>query len=149
MGEGAVHVAGDSVFRGYWPEHREEREFTAADLGRLDEHGHLHLVGRSDAMIITGGKKVAPAEVEAALRATGEFSDVAVLGIPDPGWGQATVACYPADGRAPDLGRVAAVLAVLLAPPLRPKRYVAIAAWPRNAQGKLNRAALRAALPPA
>jgi len=87
---------------------------------------------------------VAPAEVEAALRATGEFDDVAVIGLPDAEWGQQIVACHPAEGRAPDLARVARMLAAQLAPHARPKRFAAVADWPRNAQGKLNRAALAA-----
>ena len=78
----------------------------------------------------------------AALRATGEFDDVAVLGVPDAEWGEAVVACYPATARAPDLERVTQALVAQLAPPARPKRYVAVADWPRNAQGKLNRALL-------
>lgn len=139
--EGVVSVAGDSVFRGYWPEERAARGFDTEDLGRIDERGHLHILGRRDAAIITGGKKVQPAEVEAALRASGEFEDVAVIGIPDAEWGEAVVACYPAGGRAPDLTRAISALTG----PLRPKRFVAIADWPRNAQGKVNRASLRAA----
>lgn len=139
--EGAVVVAGESVFRGYWPEWREAREFATEDEGRVDERGRLHIAGRRDAVIITGGKKVQPAEVEAALRASGEFTDVAVVGVPDAEWGEAVVACYPSGGRPPDLARAVAALAGHL----RPKRFVAIADWPRNAQGKMNRAVLRAA----
>jgi O-succinylbenzoic acid--CoA ligase len=144
-GDGAVTVAGESVFRGYFPDESEAREFTTDDLGRLDELAHLHLLGRRDAVIITGGKKVQPAEVEAALRASGEFADVAVVGVPDPEWGDTVVACYPAAGRAPDISRMPAALAGLAAFK-RPKRYIALADWPRNAQGKLNRAAVLAAL---
>ena len=136
--EGVVGIAGESVFRGYWPEARTAREFTTVDLGRIDEHGQLHLLGRRDAVIITGGKKVQPAEVEAALRASGEFADVAVIGVPNTEWGEVVVACYPAGGRAPDLARAVAALVG----PLRPKRFVAVADWPRNAQGKVNRAEL-------
>jgi O-succinylbenzoic acid--CoA ligase len=110
------------------------------DLGRIDERGHLHVLGRRDAVIITGGKKVQPLEVEAALRASGEFDDVAVLGLPDGEWGEAVVACYPSGARAPDLIRAVGELATYQ----RPKRFVAIAAadWPRNTQGKVNRAEL-------
>jgi o-succinylbenzoate---CoA ligase len=141
-GEGALRIAGESVFRGYFPEWRAERDVTTDDLGFIDGNGQVQVTGRRDGLIITGGKKVQPAEVEAALRATGEFDDVAVLGVPDPEWGEAVVACYPVTARAPDLERVTQILAEQLAPPARPKRYVAVAEWPRNAQGKLNRALL-------
>ena len=161
--EGLVRIAGGSVFRGYFfaenfPEvchplddkrdwgdgagsggAGEERAFVTEDLGRFDERGHLYILGRRDAVIITGGKKVQPADVESALRASGEFADVAVIGVPDAEWGEVVVACYPAGGRAPDLARAAAGLVGAM----KPKRFVAIAEWPRNAQGKINRAELR------
>ncbi len=138
-GEGRVAVGGASLFRGYFPEWREEREFATDDLGRIDERGHLHVSGRRDATIITGGKKVQPAEVEAALRASGEFEDVVVVGVPDAEWGEMVVACYPGAMRAPQIERAVANLAAWQ----RPKRFVAIANWPRTVQGKVNRAALR------
>ncbi len=141
-GDGLVSVAGESLFRGYYPHWSDEREFVSSDLGRIDSGGQLHVLGRADAMILTGGKKVQPFEVEAALRGSGEFTDVAVIGVPDPEWGEAVVACYPAGGRAPDLARAT----LTLANHQRPKRYVAMADWPRNAQGKLNRATLAAAV---
>jgi len=139
--EGTVRVGGESLFHGYYPEWRGERDWVTEDLGEMDAAGRLRVSGRRDAMIITGGKKVQPAEVEAALRASGEFADVAVIGVPDAEWGEAVVACYPAGGRAPDVVRAATGLAA----EQRPKRFVAMADWPRNAQGKVNRAALRAA----
>jgi O-succinylbenzoic acid--CoA ligase len=142
--EGAVAIAGDSVFRGYWPEENPARFFVTSDAGRIDDSGRLQLLGRRDAVIITGGKKVQPEEVEAALRATGLFSDVAIIGIPDREWGEAVVACYPA-GATLDAARVSGLLAAL-APYKRPKRYVAVPDWPRNTQGKVNRAVLRAAV---
>lgn len=140
---GVVRIAGESVFRGYWPESLTTREFVTEDLGRLDERGHLQILGRRDAVIISGGKKVQPAEVEAALRATGEFADVAVIGVPDAEWGEAVVACYPKRGRVPDLEKVGEVINRHLAGHHRPKRFVAIAEWPRNAQGKINRTELK------
>ncbi|MEO6568814.1 MAG: AMP-binding protein [Opitutaceae bacterium] len=138
--EGVVMVAGESLFRGYFPELREQREFVTEDLGEIDEKGHLHILGRRDAVIITGGKKVQPTEVEAALRASGEFSDVVVMGIPDREWGEAVVAFYPLrEGPAPDLERAAQRLAGFQ----QPKRFIPVKEWPRNAQGKVNRSALR------
>ncbi len=140
--DGTVHVAGESVFRGYYPDRIQTCELETGDLGRIDERGHLHILGRRDAVIITGGKKVQPAEVEAALRASGEFSDVAVLGLPDPEWGETVVACYEAGGATPDVAKASASLA----PYQRPKRFVAVAPWPRPAQGKIDRTILRAAV---
>lgn len=148
--EGVICVTGESVFRGYVggesseARHKappngpgNEREFVTEDLGRIDERGHLHVLGRRDAVIITGGKKVWPEEVEAVLRASGEFADVVLIGLPDAEWGEAVVACYVRGEHEPDFARAIAGLAAHR----RPKRFVAIAAaeWPRNAQGKVSR----------
>ncbi len=138
--DGRIVLGGASLFRGYWPDTRSGESWATEDLGRFDDHGSLHVRGRRDALIISGGEKVDPAEVEAALRKTGLFSDVVVVGVVDAVWGEVVVGCYPAcDGALaaePELGQLAAYK--------RPKRYVAVPDWPRNAQGKVNRAALRA-----
>jgi len=136
---GLIRVAGNSVFRGYFPQSRKADGFVSGDLGRLDENGRLHVAGRNDSVIITGGKKVAPEAVEAVLR-RGGFSEVAVIGVPDPVWGEAVVACHPAEEPLPDISRATAGLA----PHERPKRFVPVAPWPRDAQGKLDLSALRA-----
>lgn len=141
--EGTAVVAGESVFRGYFPSRDDRREFATEDLARFDAQGGLEILGRRDAVIITGGEKVLPAEVEAVLRASGQFDDVVVAGVPDAEWGEAVVAFYPANGRALGMERVTAVLESLAAFK-RPKRYVAVDRWPRTPQGKVNRAALAA-----
>lgn len=135
---GLVRSAGASVCRGYYPDWSDAGEFVTDDLGRIDAQGHLEILGRRDALIITGGEKADPLEIERVLRASGEFADVAVVGIADPAWGRSVVACFPADQPAPNAARVAAQLAALAAFK-RPRRFLAIADWPRNAQGKLNR----------
>ncbi len=137
--DGRVTIGGESLFRGYYPDWREAGDFLTSDLGRLDERGHLQVLGRSDAVVITGGEKVNPAEVEAALRETGEFSDVVVVGVPDPEWGQAVVAAYPAS-HLPDLAMVEQGMQSRLAAWKRPKRYVPVENWPLTAAGKVNRA---------
>jgi O-succinylbenzoic acid--CoA ligase len=138
---GLVRIAGPSLFHGYWPHGRDETSLLTDDLGRFDAEGRLTVLGRRDAVIITGGKKVHPAEVEAVLRSSGEFSDVAVIGVPDRRWGSAVVACHPPSGRAPDRARIESALATL-AGFKRPKHIVCISPWPLSAVGKLNRAAL-------
>lgn len=141
--EGRIVIEGASLLRGYWPDTRGSGEWRTEDLGRFDEHGSLHVLGRRDALIITGGEKVDPAEVERVLRGTGQFADVAVIGVPDLQWGEAVVACYPAEFAPQDMEAVERVLGSHLAGFKHPKRYVAITRWPRNAQGKVNRAELR------
>ncbi|WP_218938707.1 AMP-binding protein [Oleiharenicola lentus] len=136
---GVVSIGGESLFRGYYPEWRTPGEFKTSDLGHVDPQGHLHVLGRSDAVIITGGEKVNPAEVERALRETDEFSDVVVVGVPDPEWGQAVVAAYPAS-TCPDLAKVQRSIVSSLSAYKRPKRYLPVENWPLNAVGKVNRA---------
>jgi O-succinylbenzoic acid--CoA ligase len=142
--DGGIQIAAESLFRGYYPLWREAGPWQTEDLGRRDEHGSLHVIGRRDAVIITGGEKVEPGEVEAALRATGQFADVAVIGMPDAAWGEAVVACYPAGLKEPDISAVGQHIAGQLAPHKRPKHYICLAAWPRNDQGKVNRRELAA-----
>jgi O-succinylbenzoic acid--CoA ligase len=142
--DGNIQITAKSLFRGYYPDWRETADaWSTEDLGRFDEQGGLHVLGRRDAVIISGGKKIEPAEVEAVLRSSGQFVDVAVVAVPDAEWGEMVVACYPDEGKAPDLAGVEQHLAGKLAPHKRPKRYVSVA-WPRNAQGKINRHALAA-----
>ena len=138
---GVVRVGGRSLFRGYAGGAARRGEFVTGDLGERDAKGGLQILGRRDAVIITGGKKVHPAQVEAALRATGKFPDVAVIGLPDREWGEIVVACQPG-GR----GRATRVPALPgLSAYARPKRLVSVSPWPRNAQGKVDRARLKAA----
>ncbi len=62
------------------------------DLGRLDEQGLLHVLGRAKELIVTGGENVAPLEVEQALMAHPAVADAGVAGLPDPEWGEAVTA---------------------------------------------------------
>jgi o-succinylbenzoate---CoA ligase len=138
---GVVTVTGESVFRGYYPEMTDERSWVSGDLGSVGTDGSLAIVGRGDDIIITGGEKVSPPEVESALRLSGEFDDVAVTGIADAEWGQLVVACFPPGKNVPNPEKLKAALSLLDAFK-RPKRYVEISPWPRSAHGKINRAEL-------
>jgi o-succinylbenzoate---CoA ligase len=130
---GVVHVRATSLFRGYWPAMMVADEWCAGDRGAFTDEGGLLVRGRSDALIITGGEKVAPAEIEEALRAAG-WLEVVVVGVSDAQWGQRVVACVPPGGPAalPALATLAAWK--------RPKELRVIAPWPVNALGKINRA---------
>ncbi|PKM83166.1 MAG: 4-chlorobenzoate--CoA ligase, partial [Firmicutes bacterium HGW-Firmicutes-13] len=70
---------------------RENWYFTG-DLGYLDGEGNLHLVGRVDDMIISGGENIYPKEVEDVLQAHPQVKEAAVVGLPDKRWGEIVAA---------------------------------------------------------
>ncbi len=139
---GTIEISAASLLLGYWPDLRAAGPLRTDDLGRLDAAGRLHVVGRADAAINTGGEKVHPAEVEAALHATGAFSDVVVLGVPDPKWGECVAAVFPA-ADSPDPAAIERALRATLSPQKIPRRWFPVVDWPHTAQGKTDRAALR------
>jgi O-succinylbenzoic acid--CoA ligase len=106
------------------------------DRGRLDGNGNLHVEGRIKDTIVTGGENVAAAEVEAALVAHPAVADAAVVGRPDPEWGEAVTAFVVLDRETtdPDLrahcrGRLAGHKV--------PRAFVRVGELPRTASGKL------------
>src|SRR5215217_4396104 len=112
------------------------------DLGRFDETGRLHVMGRKSDTIVTGGENVAPTEVEAALLAHPAVADAGVFGRPDPEWGEAVTASVVL--RAPaDPQELRAWVAGRLARYKVPKAVEVADALPRNASGKLLRRDLR------
>lgn len=134
-----VRVAGESLMRGYCGEPDLQGWFETADLGRLDSAGRLHIASRRDDVAISGGEKVNLAAIEAVLRGLPGFADVAVVALPHTEWGEAVAACFVGASPAEQ------VINSHLVRHQRPKYWLAfaLAEWPRNAQGKLNRAVLR------
>ncbi len=119
---------------------------TLGDLGRLDEHGHLHLVDRKTHMIITGGENVYPAEVEAVLIEHPRVADVAVIGLPDATWGEAVTAVIVPGGDPPGLEDLRAYARTRLAGYKVPRRLEVVAQIPRTASGKIIKHQLKAEL---
>ncbi|MFL5822502.1 MAG: AMP-binding enzyme, partial [Solirubrobacteraceae bacterium] len=114
------------------------------DLGRLDEHGRLEIVGRQSDTIITGGENVAPQEVETTLITHPAVADAAVIGRPDPEWGQRVVALVVGDGDvAPDPEQLRAHCRERLAGFKVPKEVEFVDHLPRSNSGKLLRRELR------
>ncbi|MBI1378002.1 MAG: AMP-binding protein [Frankiales bacterium] len=156
--DGAVLVRGPSVFRGYWerPEataaaFTDDGWFRTGDVGELSDDGCLRLVGRASDLIITGGYNVYPREVEDAVREHPGVVDVAVVGVPDPTWGERVVAFVVlgdalADGMGADVARVLDEHAAgRLAAYKRPRAWTVVPDLPRNPMGKVVRSELRAA----
>lgn len=126
---------------------REGWYFTG-DLGYLDGEGDLHLVGRVDDRIISGGENIDPVEVEQVLSDHPLVRDVAVVGGPDERWGeQVTAFVVPAS---PALTAEAldtfCLESTQLARYKRPRRYIFVETIPRTPSGKVLRAALRHSL---
>ena len=114
------------------------------DLGWLDEKGRLSLIGRADDVIVTGGEKVHPVEVESVLASHPAIADVAVVGVADNVYG-AMVEAYVVlddDATEADLDDVRALARTRLGPRHRPRTYVVVDALPRSESGKLRRRAL-------
>ncbi len=134
--DGEIVVEGPTV-AGAGPLH-------TGDLGRLDDRGRLVVVGRKSDTIITGGENVAPAEVESVLLAHPAVQDVAVIGRPDPEWGEAiTALVVPAPGAHIDELRLQAFCFERLARFKVPRRIEQVRGLPRTASGKLLRRELR------
>ncbi len=106
-GTGEVWVSSKLGMRGYLDDPQLDRQrmrdgwISVRDVGYLDDEGYLHVVDRADDMIISGGVNVYPAEVEVALGSHPNVGDCAVVGVPDPKWGQRIVAAVVAKGEVP------------------------------------------------
>jgi acyl-CoA synthetase (AMP-forming)/AMP-acid ligase II len=114
------------------------------DLAEIDEEGHLWITGRSSDRIVTGGVNVDPVEVEDILRCHVGVADVVVVGLPDERWGEvvaAAVVC--ADGANPDPIELQGLAGARLTPAKVPRRWLFLRELPRNANGKVDRDAVR------
>ena len=135
---GTIKISSTSRCLGYYPQlFTPGQQFITDDLGYFDRQGYLCLVGRSSHKIITGGKNVFPAEVEAAIYATELVEDVCVIGIGDRKWGQAVTAIYTPIKLA-FITLIQARLRHQLAKYKQPKYWIEMDTIPRNNRGKIN-----------
>jgi O-succinylbenzoic acid--CoA ligase len=150
--DGGVDLAGPVLALGYRLDPAATAEafadgwFRTRDVGVLHE-GRLTVTGRLDDVVITGGVNVAPAAVEAALRAHPGVADVVVFGRPDEEWGQRVVAAVvPAAGTAPDLTVLRTWVADRLGVPAAPRELHLIDSVPLLHTGKPDRRGVAAAV---
>jgi malonyl-CoA/methylmalonyl-CoA synthetase len=148
---GMIEVKGPNVFLGYWrmpdktkAEFRPDGYFITGDLGRIDERGYVYIVGRGKDLIISGGLNVYPKEVEEAIDALPGVVESAVIGLPHDDFGEAvTAVVVPAKDASRDGAAILAALAERLARFKQPKQVIFVDELPRNAMGKVQKAALR------
>jgi acyl-CoA synthetase (AMP-forming)/AMP-acid ligase II len=113
------------------------------DMAWRDAQGYLYLAGRKDDMIVRGGENIFPAEVENVLVEHPSVADAAVVGLPDPRWGQIVAAAVvPAAGTHPDPEALRTFCRSRLASYKTPTRIVVVAELPRNSTGKTARTVL-------
>ena len=147
---GMIEVAGPNVFAGYWNmpektavEFREDGFFITGDLGRFDEDGYLHIVGRNKDLIISGGLNIYPKEIELVLDDQPGVLESAVIGVPHPDFGEAVVAVIVPQTDDLEVAAVEEGIKPHLARFKHPKLVSVMDGLPRNTMGKVQKNVLR------
>jgi len=142
--EGEICIHGPNITKGYLNNPEETKAafrgkwYRSGDIGYFDEDGYLYIVDRLKDMIITGGENVYPREVEEILYTRSEIQECAVVGLPDPEYGERVTAfIIPHKGRQPDFNDLKAYLKKHLAGFKVPKEFIIVDELPKNPAGKL------------
>lgn len=149
---GEICIRSIATMKGYWNRPEETAKvlgpdgwLRTGDAGLVDADGYLYVRARIKEMIVSGAENVYPAEVEAAIAGHPAIADVAVIGVPDPRWGEAVKAIVVAKpGVAFDLASVTAWARARIAGYKVPKSIDVVPVLPLNSTGKIDRRALRA-----
>ena len=148
---GQIEVRGPNVFKGYWQmpektaaELREDGFFITGDLGKIDEDGYLHIVGRNKDLIISGGYNIYPKEIELVLDDQPGVLESAVVGVPHPDFGETVLGVIvPENGATPDTEALMDAIRQALARFKHPRELVIVDELPRNTMGKVQKNILR------
>ncbi len=148
---GIIEVRGPNVFQGYWQmpektaaELREDGFFITGDLGRIDEDGYVHIVGRGKDLIISGGYNIYPKEIELLLDEQPGVLESAVIGAPHPDFGECPVGILvPSPGQTPDIEAIKDAVQNSLARFKHPRQLILMDELPRNTMGKVQKNILR------
>ena len=148
---GMIEVKGPNVFKGYWrmpektkSEFRPDGFFITGDLGKIDDKGYVHILGRGKDLVISGGFNVYPKEIESEIDAMPGVVESAVIGVPHADFGEGVTAVLVCNKGA-EVSE-AAVLKALdgrLAKFKMPKRVFVVDELPRNTMGKVQKNVLR------
>jgi acyl-CoA synthetase (AMP-forming)/AMP-acid ligase II len=148
--EGEICLRGPKVTQGYWnaPEKTAESFFgdwfRTGDVGRLDAEGFLYVTDRRKDMILTGAENVASSEIENVIYQLPEVGEAAVVGVPDPSWGERVVAVIVPKARCTlDLPTLQTHCRSHLAGFKVPAELEIREALPRNPSGKILKRVLR------
>lgn len=148
---GEICLRAKNMMQGYWkdPDNPAFRDnwFHSGDLARVDDDGFYWVVGRSKDMIISGGENIYPAEIENVLAECAEIAECAVLGRPDPKWGEVAVAVIVrTPGSTLTREQVLTLFEGRIARFKHPRDIHFVAALPKTALGKIQKSGLLHAL---
>ena len=148
---GEIVVRGPRVMTGYWGDEEKTSQvitpdgwLRTGDMGWMDDEGYIYLAGRGDDMIIRGGENISPEEVEDVLYSHTKVEEAAVIGIPDPEWGQqprAIVVLKKDQQATPE--EIIEFCRTRLAGFKRPRSVIFVDSLPRNQMGKVVKKELR------
>jgi fatty-acyl-CoA synthase len=148
LATGEICAIGPAVFAGYWDNPEANAKafrngwFRTGDLGHTDAEGFLYITGRASDMYISGGSNVYPREIEEKILTHPAITEVAVVGVPDPLWGEVGLAVCVAAAPVTE-AELAAHLDGKLSRYKLPKRFVFWEALPKSAYGKITRKLIR------
>ncbi|MGI9390570.1 MAG: malonate--CoA ligase [Boseongicola sp.] len=148
---GQIEVKGPNVFKGYWnmpektaAEFRGDGYFITGDLGRFDEEGYVHIVGRNKDLIISGGFNIYPKEIELVLDHQSGVQESAVIGVPHPDFGEGVLGVLvPNPGATLETEQMLRDIRTELAGFKVPRKVLIVDELPRNTMGKVQKNALR------
>ena len=149
---GEVAVIGPAVFAGYHnnPEANakafRDGWFLTGDLGHMDAEGFLYLTDRASDMYISGGSNIYPREIEEKILQHPAISECAVLGMPDPTWGEVGIAVCVAKGAAPEADALLKWLGDKVPRYKMPKTVIFWEEMPKSGYGKITKKLIRAEL---
>jgi len=143
--KGEICIRGRNIMKGYLnnPEANEAafwdgQWFRSGDVGVFDDDGYLYIIDRIKDMIITGGENVYSREVEEVLYTKPEVQECAVIGLPDPEWGERVTAfIMPQPGKTIDREEIKAYLKSRLSSFKLPKEYRMVEDFPKSPTGKI------------
>lgn len=142
---GEIVAKGPRIIAGYWgDEEKSAQLFTGdgwlrtGDMGWMDEDGYIYLAGRGDDMIIRGGENISPEEVEDVLHSYPKVEEAAIIGVPDPEWGQQPRAIVVLkEGEEATEEEIMEYCRSKLASFKRPASVIFVDLLPRNPMGKV------------
>jgi len=148
---GEILAKGLRIMTGYWRDEEKSAHVITSDgwlrtgdKGWMDEDGYIYLAGRGDDMIIRGGENISPEEVEHVLHAHPKIEEAAVIGIPDPEWGQEPRAVVVTKkGEEAKAEEIMDYCRSRLAGFKRPRSVIFVDSLPRNPMGKVLKKELR------